>query len=337
MAIGLSVDGTHCFYSYGVASKSTGRPVDPETLFELGSISKTFTATLATYAQARGALNLEDPVSTVLTDLNDHPIGRSTMWQLGTHTAGGFPLQFPATVKSDADAMDYFKSWKPVYALGERRSYANPSIALLGVAAAQALGAPFVTAMQDTLLPKLGLSGTWLSVPSSQMHRYAQGYTAKDAPARLAPGPLADQAYGVRASVRDLLHFADLNITLQTGDPALNQALVDAQKPRYEVGPMTQALIWEKYRYPLALEALLEGNSARMSYRENPTTPITPSLLPQEHWLYNKTGGTDGFASYVAFIPSKRVAVVILTNKSHPNEGRLRLAYSLLQSLDAEL
>lgn len=334
MVIGISHKGQQRFYSYGVASKATAAPVTADTLFELGSISKTFTATLATYAQARGALSLQDPVGKYLPDLDGHPIGKVPLWQLGTHSAGGFPLQFPETVKTDADAMRYYRQWTPSYTGGELRSYANPSIALLGVATAQALKLPFERAMQGTLYPKLGLTSTWLRVPQNQRRRYAQGYNAADVAVRLNPGPLAEEAYGVRSSARDLLHFVDLNIAPATGDPALDKALRDTQAGRFEVGPMTQALVWEQYRYPLALEALLEGNSNQMAYHDNPTTPIAASLLPRKDWLYNKTGGTGGFASYVAFIPSRQIGIVILTNKAHPNEGRVRLAYALLEALE---
>ncbi|WP_147462591.1 serine hydrolase, partial [Pseudomonas amygdali] len=47
MSIAITRNGTQQFYNYGVASKTTGQPVSSDTLFELGSISKTFTATLA--------------------------------------------------------------------------------------------------------------------------------------------------------------------------------------------------------------------------------------------------------------------------------------------------
>ncbi|MCC7634831.1 class C beta-lactamase [Stenotrophomonas rhizophila] len=334
MVIGISHNGQQRFYSYGVASKATKAPVTPNTLFELGSISKTFTATLSTYAQARGALSLQDPVGKYLPDLAGHPIGSVPLWQLGTHSGGGFPLQFPDAVKTDADAMRYYRQWTPSYPGGEQRSYANPSIALLGVVAARALDQSFERAMQGTLYPKLGLTSSWLRVPQKQRRGYAQGYNAADVAVRLNPGPLAQEAYGMRSSARDLLHFVELNIAPATGDAALDKALRDTQLGRFELGPMTQALVWEQYRYPLALEALLQGNSDQMAYHDNPTTPIATSLLPQQDWLYNKTGGTGGFAGYVAFIPSRQVGIVILTNKSHPNEGRVRLAYALLEALE---
>ncbi|MGG2479113.1 serine hydrolase, partial [Rhizobium sp. BR5] len=50
LAVAISINGENHIFTYGVLSTSTGQPVTPQTLFELGSISKTFTVTLSTYA-----------------------------------------------------------------------------------------------------------------------------------------------------------------------------------------------------------------------------------------------------------------------------------------------
>ena len=69
MAVGITVDGRHYVFDYGVASKATGERVDASTLFEIGSITKTFTASLVSYAQLTGKLSLSDEVSADLPAL----------------------------------------------------------------------------------------------------------------------------------------------------------------------------------------------------------------------------------------------------------------------------
>jgi beta-lactamase class C len=58
MAVGIVIKGQRYVYNYGVASKGAGGPITHKTLFEIGSISKTFTATLAAFTQVSGKLSL---------------------------------------------------------------------------------------------------------------------------------------------------------------------------------------------------------------------------------------------------------------------------------------
>lgn len=61
LVVGIVKDGKTQYFNYGVASKDARQPVSENTLFEIGSVSKTFTATLAGYAVASGKLTLSDP------------------------------------------------------------------------------------------------------------------------------------------------------------------------------------------------------------------------------------------------------------------------------------
>jgi beta-lactamase class C len=95
VAVGITVAGKSSVYNYGVASTETRQPVTRGTLFEIGSITKTFTATLASYAQVLGYLSLSDKTSKYLPYLQNSKFGEVTLLNLGTHTPGGLPLQVP--------------------------------------------------------------------------------------------------------------------------------------------------------------------------------------------------------------------------------------------------
>lgn len=98
MAIAISHKGQQHFFDYGVASRESGQAVDRHTLFELGSISKLFTATLGAYAEARGTLNLSDNASQYLPALQGSAFDHISLLDLATYSAGGLPLQFPDAV-----------------------------------------------------------------------------------------------------------------------------------------------------------------------------------------------------------------------------------------------
>jgi beta-lactamase class C len=335
MAVGVTVGGRSEIFDYGVASKATGKRVDPSTLFEIGSITKTFTASLVSYAQLTGVLSLSDESSLDFPPLRGTAFDRVRLVNLGTHTAGGLPLQFPDEVHSDADAIAYYQHWKPLHPAGTYRQYSNPSIMLLGLIAAKRMGAPFSALMQRKLFAPLGLHNTFLAVPQDQFARYAQGYTADGAPRRLTPGPLAPQAYGIRTTAADLLRFVGANMGALHLNPTLRRAITDTHIGYYRIGPLTQDLIWEQYRYPTPLRGLLQGNSDQIVFDDNLVAPIDPPSRPQLDVMLNKTGSTNGFGAYVMYVPRRKTAVVLLANRSYPIEARVAAAYRILMRLRA--
>lgn len=334
MAVGVTIDGHNYVLDYGVASKSTGKLVDESTLFEIGSITKAFTASLVSYAQLTGKLSLSDEVSSDVPSLRDTSFDDVRLVNLGTYTAGGLPLQFPDGVQSEADAIRYYIRWKPSHSAGTYRLYSNPSIVLLGLTAAKSMDGGFDTLMQRVLFAPLGLRSTFLIVPVDQLSRYAQGYTDAGQPRRLSPGPLAAEAYGIRTTALDLLRFVDANMNLVGLDDTLRRAIINTHTGYYRIGAMTQDLIWEQYCYPTALSGLLQGNSDKVRFEENEVAKVVPPSHPESNVIINKTGSTSGFGAYVAFIPQRKLGIVLLANKSYPIEARVTAAYLILKLLN---
>ncbi len=332
LAVGISVDGENHVFTYGVMSKTTGQPVTPQTLFELGSISKTFTVTLSTYAETQGKLSLSGKVEDYLPSMKGKPFGDVTLMHLGTHTAGGFPLQVPDNVKTEPQLLAYLKAWKPAYKAGTHRTYANPSIGMLGYVTAKAMGQSYDSAMQDVLFPALGLKSTFTVVPKAKMADYAQGYKRTGEPARMTPAILSSEAYGVRSTATDMIRFVNANMGLEKLDGKLQQAIANTHTGYFSVGAMTQDMIWEQYAHPAALKTLIETNSGAL-LKTVPVSEISPPMKPRGDVFINKTGSTNGFGAYVAFIPEQKLGIVILANKNYPNEDRVAVAYEILNGL----
>lgn len=333
--VGISMNGQQYFFPYGVSSKTTGQDVSVNTLFEIGSISKTFTATLANYAQVEGKLTLTDKVSQYLPELTGSAFDQINLINLATHTAGDLPMQVPDKVTNNAELISYFKEWQPAYAAGTHRNYANPSIGLLGLIAAKQLGQSFPNAIEQTLFPQLGMTHSYLQVPSNKLADYAQGYNKQDQPVRLNPGLLADEAYGIKTSAVDLLRFVETNMQQHTIAPAFQQAIDATHVGYFDVGMMTQEMIWEHYPYPIALDKLLTGHTQEVVFGSVPVKAIVPPQAPQPDLWINKTGSTGGFAAYVAYIPAKKLGMVLLSNKNYPVPPRVTVGYQILTGLAA--
>jgi beta-lactamase class C len=154
VAVGVISRGKPYVFNYGVASTETKKPVTQGTLFEIGSISKTFTATLATYAQISGNLSLSDKTSKYLLSLRGSKFGDVSLLNLGTHTPGGQPLQVPDNVHNNDELLQYFKDWVPKYAPGTYRTYGNPGIGTLGLITAKSMGQDFTALMEQRVLSR---------------------------------------------------------------------------------------------------------------------------------------------------------------------------------------
>ena len=333
MAVGIIVGDKHYVLDYGVASKETRKPVTRDTLFELGSVSKTLTATLASYAQVSGYLSLSDPTSKFLPSLQHSPFGNVSLLNLGTHTPGGLPLQVPDTIRNNDQLLQYFQTWQPTYAPGTYRTYANPGIGTLGLITAKSMGQDFSALMQRQLFPALGMKSSFIDIPAAKLPDYAEGYTKDGAPIRMSAGVLSPEAYGIKTTADDMVRFLEANMNLIQVAPKLQRAITDTHTGYFKAGPMTQDLIWEQYPYPVALKTLLDGNSSAMIFNATPVTPFNPPQAPREDVWINKTGSTNGFGAYIAFVPQKRLGIVILANKNFPIDERVTAAYRILTAL----
>ncbi|MCK3838693.1 MULTISPECIES: class C beta-lactamase [Pseudomonas] len=334
LAVAVVNQGKVQYFNYGVAAKDTQAAVTQNTLFEIGSVSKTFTATLGGYAQAIGKLKLSDTASQYLPSLAGSAFDRISLLQLATYTPGGLPLQFPDAADSASTMLGYFQHWKPTYAAGEQRLYSNPSIGLFGYLTAQSLGQPFNVAMEKTLLPKLGLTNTYVSVRTDKASQYAQGYDKQQKPVRVSPGALDSEAYGLKTTSQDLARYVIANMHPQTLEQPVQQAIAATHAGYYTVNGMTQGLGWERYPYPITLQALIDGNSTPMAMEPHKVTWLKPAQPQPANVLYNKTGSTGGFGAYVAYVPSKDIGVVILANKNYPNAERVKVAHAILSAMD---
>jgi beta-lactamase class C len=125
----------------------------------------------------------------------------------------------------------------------------------------------------------------------------------------------------------------EINMGLIRVDRTLQRAIIATHTAYFGAGELTQDLIWEQYLYPVGLKRLLAGNSPTMLFEAVPATELRPPHAPQANAWLNKTGSTDGFAAYAAFIPEKKLGIVILANKSYPINDRVTAGYDIFTAI----
>ncbi|MBY8974460.1 beta-lactamase [Rhodobacteraceae bacterium NNCM2] len=333
LVVGVTHGGKHSFFQTGLASREDGRPATPDTLFELGSISKIFNVTLAALAEEQDLLSLDAPVATYLPSLEESPVGRLALLDLATHHSGGLPLQVPNGVNDVDQLVDWLEDWQEPQP--GTRSYSNVSIGLLGRITAESMGMSYASAAETVLFPALGLENTWIDVPSDAMQRYAYGYDRKtNAPIRVTPGVLDDEAYGVKSTARDMLALLDIELGGGEVSPEIRKAVARTQEGHFQTRFFTQAMIWEVYPWPADLERMVEGNGYDFILNPQPMEAVESPV--EGAFILSKTGATNGFGGYVAMVPDEDLGVVVLANRNYPNEERIRATYDLISRILAE-
>ncbi|EPE0888032.1 ADC family extended-spectrum class C beta-lactamase [Acinetobacter baumannii] len=331
MAVGVIQNNKKYEMYYGLQSVQDKKAVNSSTIFELGSVSKLFTATAGGYAKNKGKISFDDTPGKYWKELKNTPIDQVNLLQLATYTSGNLALQFPDEVKTDQQVLTFFKDWKPKNSIGEYRQYSNPSIGLFGKVVALSMNKPFDQVLEKTIFPALGLKHSYVNVPKTQMQNYAFGYNQENQPIRVNPGPLDAPAYGVKSTLPDMLSFIHANLNPQKYPADIQRAINETHQGRYQVNTMYQALGWEEFSYPATLQTLLDSNSEQIVMKKpNKVTAISkePSVK-----MYHKTGSTTGFGTYVVFIPKENIGLVMLTNKRIPNEERIKAAYAVLNAI----
>jgi len=333
MAVAIVYQGKAYYFTRGLADVAGNKPVTQQTLFELGSVSKTFTGVLGGEAVARGEIALSDPASKYWPALSGKQWQGITLLHLATYTAGGLPLQVPDNVNNAASTQKFYQSWQPQWAPGTQRLYANASIGLFGALAVKPSKMNFEQALTHRVLKPLNLNRTWVNVPASDAANYAWGYRDGKA-VHVSPGMFDAEAYGVKTSIVDMASWLKANMQpAAVKDASLRKGMLLAQSRYWQVGEMYQGLGWEMLNWPVTSQTLEQGADNHYALAPHAVTAINPAAPPVSASWVHKTGATGGFGSYIAFIPEKNLGIVMLANKNYPNTARVKVAYQILDAL----
>jgi CubicO group peptidase (beta-lactamase class C family) len=176
LAVGLTGPGGQpVVRTYGLADLAARRPVEPETLFEIGSIGKTFTAIAILQLVEEGRLDLDAPVVDALPWFEAPVVGRPiTIHDLLTHTAG-------ITVGIDGTPEATSQVWalrnrRPGSPPGERFHYSNVGYKTLGLIIETLEGRPYPEVIRARILEPLGMTATEPAITNAIRPRLAVGY-----------------------------------------------------------------------------------------------------------------------------------------------------------------
>jgi CubicO group peptidase (beta-lactamase class C family) len=189
IAIGILNNGQTTFYGYGETKKGNGQLPDEHTIFEIGSITKTFTGTLLACAVTDEKSGLNDPVNKYLPDsippleYQGTPV---TLVTLSNHTSGlpSMPSNFNSsdevsflTNYDHNDLYSFYMQFKLSRKPGEKLQYSNLAAGTLGVILERIYRVRYDSLVVKLICNPLNMRDTRLDVPAGDSMRLAQGYS----------------------------------------------------------------------------------------------------------------------------------------------------------------
>ncbi|REK19010.1 MAG: serine hydrolase [Planctomycetota bacterium] len=316
VAIGfISEDGTQQL-GYGRISETNDAAPGPDTLFEIGSITKVFTGTILGKMVVDGVVKLDDPVQPIfgtamLIPKGERPI---TLVDLATHTSG---LPRMPTNFSPADPMNPYADYTTLQMgqflaghklrrePGEKSEYSNLGMGLLGQALAVKNGYDYESLVEKEIWGPLEMTDTRITLDDDDRRRLAQGHDFDGNPVKNWDLPAMAGAGAIRSTTGDMLKFLAANLGLKKTD--LDEAMALAQQQHFESPDQAAndvGLAWQLQR---------KGNVI---------------------W---HNGGTGGYHTYAAIQPEKKIGVVVLASTQTGKVDELgRKLLALLAGEDVE-
>jgi CubicO group peptidase (beta-lactamase class C family)/dienelactone hydrolase len=306
----------------GVLNKDTGVSVTTDSLFQIGSITKVWTATIVMQLVDEGLLNLDAPIAEILPELrlaDPGVTGKVTMRHLLTHTSGIDGDVFTDTGRGDDCVERYVCELADVsqnHPMGATWSYCNSGFTLAGRVIEKLTGGTWDRALRDRIIRPLGLAHTATLPEEALLYRAAVGHVTEDtgdpvrAPAWMLPRSMGPAGI-ICASAADVLGFARLHLTggvapdgagLLTEASAAAMADSQADLPDKHTLGDSWGLGWIRFGW--------DGRR-----------------------LIGHDGNTIGQSAFLRLLPEEGLAVALLTNGGETKD----LYYDLYREIFAEL
>ncbi|MEQ3648701.1 serine hydrolase domain-containing protein [Hyphomonas sp.] len=294
-AIAVSVrKGDEVIYegAVGIADLEQDTSATPETVFAIGSITKSFTSIAISQQVAAGKVDLDAPVGTYLKDYAG-PAKDAPVWTLMNHTSGliNFNSQpdFPSGSRREftrREMRDMFETHDLMFPSGSAFSYSNSGTYLLGLIVEAVSGQTYDQYLTENVLSPLGLEHTYYNLPSRVIPHRAEGYTVTEDGYGNAPllDPLVPFSAGSLAStVEDIQHY------------------LDAVHRKNLLGDGIRDTLYTQKPFP-----------------DGETNPYALGALVIRTWEGHRkiahAGDIDGFSAYMAYYPDEDVSIVVLAN-----------------------
>lgn len=304
----IEADGRQRIVSYGDPGRGQP-PLDGNSVFEIGSISKVFTSTVLAQLVQEGKVRLDDSAQKYLPATVHLPTRDGKAITLGNLAMqnSGLP-RMPSNLKPADPAnpyadytvqqmYDFLSSYQLTRDPGAEFEYSNLGVGLLGHILSRVTGSSYEELERQRVWIPLGMTNTAITFTPWMKAHLAVGHDPQGNVAANWDLPTLAGAGAIRSTTNDMLKFVDANLHPERG--ALQRAMAFAHEQRAPAGNMGIGLNW-------------------LIAHAGPDTIL---------W---HNGGTGGYRTFIGFEPSRRTGVVVMTNSG--NEGADDVGFHILNS-----
>lgn len=298
IVVGLVDDKGARIISYGKPSQESTQTVNGDSVFEIGSVTKVFTATLLADMVERGEVNLNDPISKYLPKSVKTPTrdGKEiTLHDLSSQISGlpRMPTNFapkdnqnPYADYTVEQMYAFLSNYTLTRDIGAKYEYSNYGVGLLGHILALRAATDYETLVRTRIAQPLKMDNTRIKFTPEMQAHLAQGHNAALKPVANWDIPSFAGAGALRSTVNDLLKFITANLGLSKS-PLLT-AMQKTHQPQHDTGTpdLEIGLGWH----------------------------ILKKFDTEIVW---HNGGTGGYRSFIGFDKKKRRGVVVLSNSGN--------------------
>jgi len=303
VTIGVLRKGVRRVFSYGTAKH--------DSIFEIGSVTKTFTGLILAQLIEQGSVHLDQPVRELLpAGTVSKPDGQEiSLLDLVTQRSGlprlpdNFNPADPSNPYADYRAADLYR-YIAQHGVGKPADapflYSNLGFGLLGQALSNRAGLTYARLLEQEITTPLGLKDTVVSLTPLQQSRLIEGHTANHQDARPWDLDSLAGAGAIRSTAGDMLTYLEANLH--------PEKLALGKSPERAARTLPNAIELSHELRGIAL----------------PDTHIAFALLHVDSTgSYWHNGGTGGYSSFAFFNPQEDYAAVVLVNRTAGNQGSL--------------
>lgn len=301
LSIGVIKAGKVSVYNYGETTKGNNKLPDGNTLFEIGSITKTFTSTLLAWYVNQGKVSLNDPITKYLpAEVAANPqLKDIKLINLSNHTSGLSSIPSNSALQKPYDEANPYKNYSKQLLFdylakctlianpGERYAYSNLAPGLLGIILEKVSGKPYEQMVADVITQPLGMKSTIQKIYPMLSPRFATVYDEEGNPTSPWDFDALASAGALRSSMNDVLLYVKANLNSKGVTP-LDKA----------INLTHQITLNNDARIGLAWHIIVVGGV--------------------DYYFHN--GGTGGSSSFLAFNKSKQLGIVILSNAAESTD-----------------